>query len=219
MQESTLHANLKQFYTQDGGFAEWWVDGYIIDVFKDGMLIEIQTGNFSAIKTKLERLLEKHPLRLVYPIAREKYIVLRDMEHLLLWRRRSPRKGRMEHVFNELVFITQFIAHPNFSLELIFICEEEERIRDGLGSWRRKGVSILDRKLAGIFEREVFLTAADYRGFIPVSMPAEFTNAELSSELKISKRLASKLTYCLATIGLLKKNARRGNAYLYKRTF
>jgi len=219
MQESTLHARLKQFYTQDGGFAEWWVDGYVIDVFKDGLLIEIQTGNFSAIKTKLESLLENHPLRLVYPIAREKYIVLRDNEHTILWRRRSPRRGRKEHVFNELVFIAPFIVHPNFSLELIFICEEEERIRDGLGSWRRKGVSILDRKLAGIFERELLNSPADYRVFIPASIHDEFTNAELSAELKISKRLASRLTYCLTQIGLLVRVARRGNAFLYKRTF
>jgi hypothetical protein len=51
------------------------VDGYHVDVVRDGTLIEIQTGNFSAIKRKLGDLVPHHPLRLVYPIAVEKWIL------------------------------------------------------------------------------------------------------------------------------------------------
>ena len=80
MQESTLHSQLKTFYSQDGGSIEVWVDGYLIDVVKGDQLIEIQTGNFSALKAKITALVENHPILVVYPIAREKRIITKNQE-------------------------------------------------------------------------------------------------------------------------------------------
>jgi hypothetical protein len=76
MQETTLHANQKEIYRQEGGQTESWVDGYLIDVVKPDLLIEIQTRNLGALKKKLGDLLDNHPVRLVHPIAKEKFIVL-----------------------------------------------------------------------------------------------------------------------------------------------
>jgi hypothetical protein len=217
MQESSLHSRLKQFYTQDGGFTEMWVDGYLIDVVKGNQLIEIQTGNFGALKTKLDYLLEHYSVRLVYPIAREKHIVLKDREYSLLSRRKSPKHGRVEHVFYELVYITSILTHPNFSLEVLITSEEEERVKDGLGSWRRSGISILDRRLVGILESTLFETPADYLAVIPETLGREFTNSELSAALEIPLRLATKISFCLYQVGLLGKIGKRGRALLYSR--
>ena len=96
MFESSLHSRLKTFYTLDGGSTEIWVDGYIIDVVKSQELIEIQTGNFSALKTKLGNLLPVHRIRIVLPIPLEKFIILRDVDQNLISRRRSPKKGCFE---------------------------------------------------------------------------------------------------------------------------
>jgi hypothetical protein len=219
MRESSLHLALKDFYTQDGGFTEWYLDGYMIDVYKDGLLIEIQTGNFSSLKTKLESLLNHYPIRLIYPIAKEKYIVMKDPDRSFLWRRKSPKKGRIEDLFYELVFITPFIFHPNLSLEILITSEEEERLRDGRGSWRRAGISISDRRLVGILDRILFMNISDYRIFVPSTLELEFTNLELALNLSISKRLASKMTYCLANIGLLEKVGKQKNFNIFKRTW
>ena len=121
MQESSLHAALKDFYTRSEQDAqEVSVDGYLIDVVSGELLIEVQTGNFSALKEKLPVLLANHPLLLVHPIAQEKWIVrLAERGETPLKRRKSPRRGRVEHVFLELVRIPHLIRHPNFSLEVV----------------------------------------------------------------------------------------------------
>jgi hypothetical protein len=75
MQETKLHSALKDYYSIPGAAQEVLVDGFWIDVVQDDLLIEIQTRNFAAIRNKLIALVEKHPVRLVHPIAQEKWIV------------------------------------------------------------------------------------------------------------------------------------------------
>lgn len=217
MHESSLHYGLKQFFIQDGGFCEWWVDGYLVDVFKDGSLIEIQTGNFNAIKTKLGRLLENHPVHVVYPVAFEKFILLKDVHNGIIWRRKSPKRGRVEEVFNELIYIVDAVRHSNFSLEVILTSEEEERIKDGLGSWRRGGVSIRDRRLVSILGRESVRELSEFGRFIPNNLNRDFSNADLAKQLRIALRLASKMTYCLSRWGILEKTGKKGRAFLFSK--
>ncbi len=217
MHESSLHFGLKQFFTQDGGFTEWWVDGYLVDVFKDGSLIEIQTGNFGAIKTKLERLLEKHTVHVVYPVAFEKIILLKNTDNDIIRRRKSPKRGHVEDVFNELVYIIDAVRHANFSLEVLLTSEEEERVKDGLGSWRRGGVSIRDRRLVCILGRESVGELSEFCRFIPNNLICDFTNADLAKQLKIAMRLASKMTYCMSRWGILEKTGKKGKAFLFSK--
>ena len=47
------------------------VDGYVIDIVRDNLKLEIQTSNFSSIKSKLKDLVGVHRIRLIYPIAQE----------------------------------------------------------------------------------------------------------------------------------------------------
>ncbi len=75
--EKPLHAALKQVYALPGDQVEVKVDGYIIDLVRGDLLIEIQTGSFSPLKNKLARLVDTHPLRLVYPVPLEKWILTR----------------------------------------------------------------------------------------------------------------------------------------------
>ncbi len=217
MRESSLHYGLKQFYTQDGGITEVWIDGYLIDVVKNQQLIEIQTGNFNAIKTKLENLINAYEVRVVFPIALEKFLILRDTQSVFISRRRSPKKGRIEDVFNQLVFLSHLASHPNFSLEVLFTSEEEYRVKDGLGSWRRRGISITDRRLLSILGRIVLAQKADFSYLVPSSLMHAFTNIELAQELDISRRLAGKMTYCLTNMGILERSGKKGKAFLFRR--
>ncbi len=217
MLESSLHSHLKSFYTLDGGSTEIWVDGYLIDVVKGQQLIEIQTGNFPALKTKLEKLLKDYSIQIVLPIAREKFIILRDTKHNLISRRRSPKKGRIEELFYNLVYISPLAAHSNFSLEVLITSEEEERISDGKGSWRRKGVSIADHRLISIMERVHFQNPAAYLALLPITLGREFTNHDLSDEASIPIKLANKITYSLQQMGVLEKSGKVGRAALFSK--
>ncbi|MCL5952680.1 MAG: hypothetical protein M1132_13345 [Chloroflexi bacterium] len=73
--EKSLHAAIKQWYALPGDLLEQPVDGYIVDMVRGPLLIEIQTRNLSALRRKLHALVLHHPVRLVYPIARDKWIV------------------------------------------------------------------------------------------------------------------------------------------------
>ena len=152
--ESSLHASLKEYYRQPGDVVEGRVDGYHIDVVQKDRLVEIQTKNFTSIKKKLSNLLENHNVHLVYPI-----IVRRDIVKIapetgeLLSTRKSPKKEDIYDLFSELIRIPQLILHPRLTVEVVFIREREIRCDDGRGSWRRRGVSIVDRGLTEVYEQ------------------------------------------------------------------
>jgi hypothetical protein len=215
--ESSLHLALKALYTNEGDKQEALVDGYLIDVLHGHLLIEIQTRNFSSLKPKLLALIDKHPLRLVHPIAQVKWIVkLPAQGDQPLYRRKSPRQGRMEHLFLELVRIPNLLAHPNFSLEILLTHEEEIRRSDGKGSWWRRGDSIVDRHLLDVVDSRVFSNPDDLRIFLPPGLPQPFTNQQLAFHLGTPRSLATKMSYCLRALGILELTGKQGHTYLYK---
>ena len=119
MSEKPLHATLKEWYAHPGDQLEAPVGDFIADIVRGDLLIEIQTASFASIKRKLLELTVHHPVRLVYPIARQKWIVkLAEDGHTQLSRRRSPKRGVVEDVFAELVSFPSLLASPNFSLEV-----------------------------------------------------------------------------------------------------
>src|SRR5262245_49932452 len=71
LRETSLHAALKQWYARPADDVEAEVDGYVVDLRRGDTLIEIQTCNFAAIRRKLLALVERHPVRLLHPIASE----------------------------------------------------------------------------------------------------------------------------------------------------
>ena len=216
MQQTALHSALKASYVKQGAAEEVLVDGYWIDVVQGDLLIEIQTRNFSAIRNKLRDLVERHSVRLVHPIALEKWIVRLPVERQIQpSRRKSPRRGRLEHVFTELVRIPDLMEHPNFSLEVLLIREEEIRIADGKGSWRRDGVSIINRRLLEIVERRLFSDPSDLRRLLPEDLDLPFTNRHLAQKLAISPRLAARMSYCLRTMHILDVAGKLNKSYLY----
>jgi hypothetical protein len=217
MQESSLHHVLKQHFALPDGQMEVTLDGYQIDVIQGSLLIEIQTGNFSAIKTKLTGLLASHPVLLVHPIPLETWLLKYDQSgSKLLERRRSPRRGRWEHVFLQLVRIPHLLNHPNLALEILLTRQEELRCNDGRGSWRRKGWSITDHRLLEILDRRVYAGRQDFRQFLPDNLPSAFTSQELAAALKMPAYIAQKMAYSLRIMGLLEISQRRGRSYLYE---
>jgi len=216
MQETSLHAALKTLYAQQGGQLEVSVDDFLVDVLVNDLLIEIQTRNFSALKNKLAALVEQHTIRLVHPIPQEKWIIhLPPKGGKPLSRRKSPKRGRLEHLFLELVSFPHLVTHPNFSLEVLLTREEEIRRMDGRGSWRRGGISIIDRRLVEVITRRLLASPEDFRDMIPASLSQPFTNQQLASELGITNRLASQMTYCLRSMNVLTIVGTRRKPLLY----
>jgi hypothetical protein len=219
LQENALHAALKAWYALPGDQIETVVDGYVIDLVSNNLLVEVQTGNFSKIKKKLYKLLENHPVRLVYPIPLEKWILrLSEDGTTILGRRKSPKRGRIEHIFQELVRFPGVVLNPNFSLEALFIHMEVVWRDDGRGSWRRKGRSVVDQRLIEIVSRSVFSGLDDYRKLIPPNLSSVFTVSDLAKASAQPRQLAGKMAYCLREMGIIEPVGKHGHWIAYQIT-
>ena len=216
MQEYSLHASIKTRFTQDVNQQEVYIDGFLIDAVCEDLLVEIQTRNFYQLKAKLSILLKNYKVRVVHPIAAEKWIIyLPADEDEAIKRRKSPKHGRYEHLFRELVYISQFVYDLNFSIEILLTHEEEIRRDDGLGSWRRKGWSIIDRRLIEVTDQVILSSVEDYRMFLPENLPQPFTTRNLSLSLHIPHRLAQQMAYCLRSLDIITVSDKRGRENLY----
>ena len=192
------------------------VDGFHIDILRHNLLVEIQTAHFYSLKRKLNLLMERHPLRLVYPIAQEKWIVRLAKDGVTrLGRRKSPKRGNIFHLFGELVSIPEFIINPNFTLEVLLIREEEVRCDDGTGSWRRGGLRIADHCLIDVLSQHLFKHPADFLRLVPSSLPDPFTTKDLADRIGQPRWVAQEMAYCLRHMGALEVRGKNGNAFLY----
>jgi hypothetical protein len=214
-----LHGALKDWYAQPGDQLEVAVGGYRIDVIRDDLLIEIQTRSFAAIRAKLLALTDDHPVRLVHPIAREKWIVkMAEDGQTVLGRRRSPKRGIVEDVFGELVSFPWLISHPNFSLEVLMIQEDELRRHDPSKGWRRRGWVTQERRLLRVVDRRLFECPEDLAALLPEPLPEPFATADLAAALGRPRRLAQRMAYCLREMDAITPVGKRQNAILYART-
>ncbi|MBT8216116.1 MAG: hypothetical protein HKN74_06380 [Acidimicrobiia bacterium] len=214
--EQHLHAALKEWYREEGDLVEAGVDGFVIDLVRDEMLIEIQTRGFSAMRTKLDRLLDAHPIRLVHPIAAEKWIRKIDEDGVEVSRRRSPKRGIVADVCAELVSFPSLLSHPNFALEVLLVQEEEVR-RPDPGAWRRHGWKIAERRLVGILERVEFSRPEHLLDLLPAGLPDPFTTADLAGALGRTRHLAQEVAYCLREAGVVPVARRSRAGYHYGR--
>lgn len=215
--EKSLHVQLKDWYARPGDAFEVPVGRFIIDIVRDDLLIEIQTRNFSALKKKLNKLLEDHQVHLVYPVEQEKWLIKLDGKGKPQNRRKSPKRGTIEHVFQELVYVPQLMNHDNFSLEVILIQAEELRKHSKNRGWRRKGWMTEERRLLNVVESRQFQNREELLSLIPDDIKSPFTTADLSDALNRPRRLMQQMVYCLRAMEAIYMVGKQGNAILYER--
>lgn len=220
LNESDLHADVKMYCAGPDDRLEETVDGFVIDVARaDGELVEVQTANFGQMRAKLDALLPVHRLRIIYPLAQEKWIVKIGPEGQILSRRRSPKKERVEALFSQLVAIPQAMAHPHFALDVLLVRAEEvwrAHDRQGKRGWRRGGWIVHNRRLLDVVACCPFDTPEQLAQLLPVDLPHPFTTAELATASRLPRRLAGQMAYCLREMGQIRLVGKRGNALLYE---
>lgn len=213
-----LHESLKRWCAQPGDRFEVPLDGFVVDIIHGDLLIEVQTQNFSAIKRKLERLAANHPVRLVYPIPYEKWVARQAEDGTIIGRRRSPKRGGFEDLFEELVSIPELPKCRNFSVQLLLIREEEVRRHDSNRCWRRRGWVTHERRLLAVVGQRLLEKPEDMLAFVPPALADPFTASDLASSLARSPRLARMMIYCLRKAGCVATVGKRGKAPLYARS-
>ena len=216
LNERHLHASLKAHYVQPGDQTEVAVDGYIVDILRDNLIIEIQTRNFSAIARKMRDLVSRHRVRLVYPVARDVWILkMPQTTGGDVTRRKSPKHRGVLDVFSELVSFPELLAHPNFELDVVLIEEETVWNFEGRKRWRRRGWGTVERRLLTIYETYALHEASHYIAMMPAGLPSEFLTSDLAKALGCARQVAQQMAYCLRNVGLIEKVGSRGNAIVY----
>lgn len=217
LREKSLHASLKDWYARPGDRMEVPVDGFVIDLVRDDLLIEVQTSGFSAMKQKLTTLLDLgHRVRIVHPIPIDKWIVKVDTDGTVVGRRRSPKHGSTTDVFAELVSFPDLLTHPRLEIEVLLTNEEEYRRHTPDRSWRRKGWSVMERRLIDVVDTLLVRNTDNLAALLPSGLPEQFTTADLATELARPRRVAQQMAYCLRIVEVIVPVGKCGNAVKYR---
>lgn len=203
LNEGSLHAALKRIYSQPGDELEVPLDGFVIDIRRDDLLIEIQTGSFAAMGRKLDRVLGEYRVKLVYPVAVQTWLAKPDVKE-----RRSPIKGSVYSLFDELVSLPTLLDNPNLTLDVVLVTVTKHQVHDPTARRGRGGFRTTDRVLREIIEIERFESVDDLCRLVPDALPDEFTTADLASSAGVSRATAQKMAYCFRPMGVFVETGR-----------
>lgn len=218
--ETSLHQQLKLHYARDESQIEVAMGNYRIDAIRGGRLFEIQHGSLGAIRDKIANLLEDHRVTVVKPIVALKHLVkLDERGGNVLDRRRSPKRGQLLDVFEELVYFTRVFPHRRLILEVALV-EVEELRYPGHGRRRRRRANdfvVEDQRLVEIVETHRFRTLTDLRKMLPSGLPKSFHTGHLADRLEVRRHIAQRMAYCLRETGAIHPVGKQGNAVMYSR--
>ena len=216
--ERSLHRALKARYAGAEGATEQAVDGFVADVVTGGRIVEVHTGGFGPLKRKLPRLLERYPVTLAHPVARDRYIVRAAAgPGAPATRRKSPKHGSVFDVFAALASIPALLAHPNLTLEVVMTVEEEVRAPVRGGRRRRRGWACLDRRLVDVVETCAIGSMDDLFARLDAGLPERFTTSDLAAAMRSPRRLGQLAAFCFREGGVAEVCGKKGNALVYRR--
>lgn len=215
--EKTVHSTLKQYLSRDLSHQEIKIGSYFADVCIDGHIFEIQTRQFNKLRNKLDFFLKDYKVTVVYPITHYNHLrwVTPDTGEITP-PKKSTRKGNPLQVFAELYRIRPFLSHPNFSLKLVLMDMEEYRMLDGYGKDKKKRATKCDKFPLSLVAEYDIDTPMDYMMLLPAELPEVFTTKDFAKLAKIPVGLAQTTLLLLSELGVVFRNGKQGNAYLYE---
>lgn len=241
--ESSLHRTLKEIYAAEfDGQTEVKCGPYICDIItRDGKIIEIQTSNISALKSKIEFAVENNrKITVIHPIIETKTIETFSPEGKLLSRRKSPKSDTVYSALRGLTGIYSLLASPCFTLEIIGVSITEIRIRTeekvqtaNKSRHHLRNWLCVEKKLVSINTRKEYSSKEDFKSLLPASLPDKFTPPQVykamldiawPDSLTVSniKNAASKYTlliWLLKKMQIIKKTGeKKGKSWIYMRT-
>lgn len=210
-QEKTLHKVIKNYYDDNTSNQEIKVDGYICDVVKEGLIIEIQTRSLDKLKNKLDNLLPNHKIKVVYPIPYIKYVCwINDGE--VVSERKSPKVGSIYDISKELYKIKWYLNHPNLELTILLINLKEYRNLDGYSKDKKRGSTRYDRIPLELVDEIVI---NDYHMFLPFD--GEFTSKDYAKKTKQNLSRAQTLLTILKYLNIIEVVGKDKRYNIYKK--
>ncbi len=162
---------------------------------------------------KLDRLLTEYQILLVHPIATATYLHKPDAKP-----RKSPIRGGLYSVLDELVSIPTLLDHPNLTLDVVLVTVDKFQVHDPKARRGRGGWKTTDKKLRSVDSTHRFASTEDLVALLPPALPELFTTADMAASGVLSRDAAQKLAYCLRALDRIEVTDRTKAGYLYRVT-
>ncbi len=216
LSEKPIHAVIKYTIEPNDSYHEVKIGSLVADVITSEGIWEVQTRSFFSMKKKLEFFLSKGVVTVVHPIAQKKTILWVDEENGEVSKPSpSPKKGKPLDSFMELMYLRDYLLHPNFRLQLWMLEVEEYRFLNGYGENRKKRASRYQQVPVDLKEVVCCSCGEDYLKLLP-ELPEQFTRKELKAAAKRSDSWTNRCIYTLEQLGLAERVGKQGNSILYQ---
>ncbi len=217
LSEKTLHRVLKYYLEDREECHEVPYMGSVADIKNEDGITEIQTGSVTPIIPKLKKLIKEERLTLVLPIICEKMLLWLDpLTGELCEPKKSPKKGRYTDILPELSKISDILFSDNLTVKLMLIDADEYKYLDGYGESRKKKATRIERIPKRLVSEVLIKTEKDLSGILP-PLPTPFTSQDFNKATGLKRRKAFFSLKMLVTLGIVRRNGKRGNAFLYEK--
>lgn len=160
---------------------------------------------------KLDHILGEYEVVIVYPVAVTTTLCKEGSKP-----RKSPVKGSLYTIFDELVSVPTLLDHPNFSLEIVLAHIDKIQTADPKMRRRRGGWRTTDKILKSIEGVERFNSVSELCVLVPSDLPNRFTTADLATRSGVSRDVAQKMAYCFKAAEVFEVTDRKKDGYIYK---
>ena len=213
LNEKNLHSALKHYFAPEIS-QEAKIGNFYADAVTENGIIEIQSGSFGRLNTKLGAFLQASHVTVVYPfrkIIHNMYIHNATGELI----KASPKRKMidMTKFFLELYRIKTYLTNPNLTICIAELEIEKARFVEDERCIRKKGQKIDMIPLSVV--REIYLEKpSDYSVFLPDNLPGEFTVSEFG---KYCKNCQPKLMLdILEYMMVVERIGKSGNGFVYR---
>ena len=246
LSEKTVHAVVKNYYEPDEDHQEIPIEGKYADIYtEDERIIEIQTGNFSRLKSKLPVFLPEYDVTVVLPVPDRRRMIWIDPETGEEVSAGAYRSALAPWpAFRELYTIREYLSHPHMHVRFLLMNMTEYRLLNGRSRDRKHFGKTRHDRIPEELTGEIILNEPrDYMLFLPeeltehtkISEAADdtaavrkatdpeaaptgtFTSAELARAAHIPKPYLSYVTGLLRMLGVIERLPKKqGRSWLYR---
>lgn len=228
LNESSLHKSLKEIYRikekKDGNILqpEIKVGSFICDLANERNIVEIQGGNLSVLRKKLEFFLPNYAVKVVYPVVTKKYIITINQGGEIVRETVSPKKCSIYSIFKEMTKLSDIIFHENLEIHGVEVITEEIRIitdepqqsknkkRRFLQNWQK-----VDKRLKEIGKTIILNNKCDYLALLEdLPQRENFTLNDLGNVA--GKKNAGYMKYVFLKSGLIEEIPGEGRRKFFK---
>ncbi len=217
LSEKALHLTFKLFYEPDINYREVALGAFQADILHNGCAVEIQTGNFGALRKKIGALPEDTSLTVVHPLLAEKRLFRIDPDSgEVTGGRKSPSHEDIYDAFGELVRIRESLLRKELAFVFPVVGADEYRmVCNHYRTHNSVKYECYPRTLFGFWE---FDTPYAFAALLPPLPEGEkqYTTASCAKLLGKTRSGAGAFLATLVSLDILKRTKGRGREYLYE---